>query len=112
MSEVVPYLIGLACLGAVMAFLTWLKGVIRRRGLAGSAIAGALASYEEAMRITAHDSHHEVRAQADRKAPALSPDDPRWTGHLASVRRDGARRPARAGTGRLRRHLRRRRGRA
>lgn len=104
-----PYLVLIGCLAVVLGFLTWLKGVIRRRGTAGSALRGALASYEEAMRITAHDSHHEIRAQADRRAPVFSPGDPRWTGHGTT---DGAAGPARSsrrrGGGRLRRLLRRR----
>ncbi|MGW6458314.1 hypothetical protein ACWF94_20780, partial [Streptomyces sp. NPDC055078] len=33
------------------------------------------ASYEEAFRITSHESYVEIRAQAERKAPLLSPDD-------------------------------------
>ncbi|WP_181788881.1 hypothetical protein [Streptomyces phytophilus] len=76
MGDVVPYLVLAGCLLAVTGFLTWLKNVLRRRGQAGSAMLGALAAYEEAMRVTAHDSHHEVRAQADRKAPAGTPGDP------------------------------------
>ncbi|MFI0910903.1 hypothetical protein [Streptomyces abikoensis] len=75
MSDVVPYLVLAGCLAVVMGSLTWLKGVLRRRGIAGSAVRGALASFEEAMRITSHDSHHEIRAQADRRAPVLSPGD-------------------------------------
>ncbi|MDQ1022745.1 hypothetical protein QF035_000327 [Streptomyces umbrinus] len=39
------------------------------------ALSAALATYEEAFRITAHESHVEIRAQAERKAPILSPDD-------------------------------------
>lgn len=35
----------------------------------------AMASYEEAFRVTAHESHVESRAQAERKAPLLLPDD-------------------------------------
>ncbi|WP_216725738.1 hypothetical protein [Streptomyces sp. CNQ-509] len=77
MGDVVPYLAAGGCLLAVMGFLTWLKGVVRRRGLAGSAMRGALAAYEEAMRVTAHDSHHEVRAAAERQAPAGASGDPR-----------------------------------
>ncbi|WP_326806488.1 MULTISPECIES: hypothetical protein [unclassified Streptomyces] len=91
MSEMVPYLIVFGCLVSVVGFFTWLKGVVRRRGLAGTAVTGALASYEEAMRTTAHDSHVEVRAQADRRAPILSPDDPRWTGRTAPSRTRRAR---------------------
>ncbi|AUH39002.1 hypothetical protein [Streptomyces sp. CMB-StM0423] len=77
MGEVVPYLVVGGCLLAVTGFLTWVKGVVRRRGLAGSAMRGALAAYEEAMRVTAHDSHHEVRAAAERQVPAGTPGDPR-----------------------------------
>ncbi|MFF0724525.1 hypothetical protein [Streptomyces sp. NPDC004134] len=76
MGEFVPYLVAGGCLLAVMCVLTWFKGVVRRRGLAGSAMRGALAAYEEAMRVTAHDSHHEVRAAAERQARAGAPGDP------------------------------------
>lgn len=109
MSEVVPYLVVVGCLIAVMGFFTWLKRLVIRRGLAGSALRGALASYEEAMRITSHESHIEIRAQADRQAPAVS-DDPRWTGRTAArtntVLARRSRRP-----GRRRRRPRRRLGR-
>lgn len=106
MSDVVPYLVLTGCLAVVMGFFTWLAVLARRRGSAGSAVRAALASYEEGMRITAHDAHHEVRAQADRQAPVVSPGSPAW-----GVRRDtgpsrtnrpGRRRPA---VGRLRRRL-------
>nr|WP_079145986.1 hypothetical protein [Streptomyces lydicus] len=44
-------------------------------------LAGGLAAvpvaYDEAFRATAHESHHEIRAQAERKAPPPSPDG-RW----------------------------------
>jgi hypothetical protein len=82
--DLVPYLIVFGCLIAVMGFFTWLKGLMRRRGLAGSALRDALASYEEAMRITSHESHIEIRAQAERQAPIASPDDPRWTSRTAA----------------------------
>lgn len=91
MSEMVPYLIVFGCLVSVVGFFTWLKGVVRRRGLAGTAVTGALASYEEAMRTTAHDSHVEVRAQADRRAPILSPTT---RGGPAVPRRAGRGEPA------------------
>lgn len=80
MGDVVPYLVLTGALIAVMGLLTWFKGVVRRRGPAGSAMRGALAAYEEAMRVTSHDSHHEVRAEADRRAPVGSPGDPRRPG--------------------------------
>lgn len=105
MSEVVPYLVVSGCLIAVMGFFTWLKRLVLRRGLAGSALRGALASYEEAMRITSHESQIEIRAQADRQAPVVS-DDPRWTSRTSegtsAARTRRARRP---GGRRLRRWL-------
>ncbi|CAL9447134.1 hypothetical protein SUDANB140_02367 [Streptomyces sp. enrichment culture] len=107
MSEAVPYLVTLGCLTAVMGVFTWLKRLVLRRGLAGSALRGALASYEEAMRVTSHESHIEIRAQDDRRTPVVS-DDPRWTGRTAAgasaVR---AKRSRRTGRRRLRRLLRR-----
>ena len=60
---------------AVMALLVWLASRARRRGTAGSAIAGAMAAYDEAFHSTAHDTFVEVQAQADRKLPPIpSPD--------------------------------------
>ena len=51
----------------------WLASRARRRGTAGAAIAGAMAAYDQAFHGTAHDSHVEVQAQAERKAPIPSP---------------------------------------
>ncbi|MEO3764786.1 hypothetical protein [Streptomyces sp. B8F3] len=100
MGDVVPYLVLCGCLVAVMGLLTWFKGLVRRRGLAGSAMRGALAAYEEAMRVTAHDSHHEVRAAAERQAPVGAPGDPRRPG---GPLRPGATPPRRKGGPRRRR---------
>ncbi|MFC8348247.1 hypothetical protein [Streptomyces sp. NPDC057280] len=75
MDAFMPYLILTGGLAAVLGFFTWLASRIRRRGLAGGAMSAALASYEEAFRITAHVSHVEITAQAERRAPLLSPDD-------------------------------------
>lgn len=75
MDALLPFLILVGVLAAVLAFFVWLAAHIRRRGLAGGAMSAALASYEEAFRITAHEAHVEIRAQAERKAPILSPDD-------------------------------------
>ncbi|WP_406347423.1 hypothetical protein OHA44_00705 [Streptomyces sp. NBC_00144] len=98
MSEVLPCLVVAGCLIAVMGFFTWLKRLVLRRGLAGSALRGALASYEEPMRITSHESHIEIRAQADRQTPVVT-DDPRWTGRTAAgpsaARTRRSRRPGR-----------------
>lgn len=91
MGDVVPYLAVFGCLVAVMGFFTWLKGVVRRRGAAGSAMRGALAAYEEAMRVTSYDSHHEVRVAADRRADVGGPGDPLLPGAGAGgPRRAGA----------------------
>ncbi|GAA2648147.1 hypothetical protein [Streptomyces vastus] len=75
MGAFLPFLILTCGLAAVLGFFAWLAARIRRRGLAGGAMSAALASYEEAFRITAHEAHIEIRAQAERKAPILSPDD-------------------------------------
>ncbi|MGW1818819.1 hypothetical protein ACWCQM_35320 [Streptomyces sp. NPDC002125] len=83
MSDLLPLLVTVCALGAVMAFFGWLASRVRRRGAAGAAITAALASYDEAFRVTAHDAHHEIRAQADRKAPLLSPDRPWESGRAA-----------------------------
>ncbi|MFJ3701625.1 MULTISPECIES: hypothetical protein [Streptomyces] len=74
MSDGLPLLALAVVLAAVMGFFRWLASRVRRRGTAGSAVSAALASYDEAFRVTAHDAHHEIRAQAERKAPLLSPD--------------------------------------
>ncbi|MCH6160336.1 hypothetical protein [Streptomyces marispadix] len=78
MRDLVPFLITAAALAAVMAGFAWLAARVRRRGLAGTAVRAALASYDEAFRTTAHESHYEIQAQAERKVPAPSPDG-RWT---------------------------------
>ncbi|MFF0289337.1 hypothetical protein [Streptomyces sp. NPDC005262] len=76
MGEFLPFLVVTGALAAVMGFFTWLASLVRRRGLAGGAVRAAMASYEEAFRVTAHDSHHEIQAQAERKMPVASPGDP------------------------------------
>ncbi|MER7835785.1 hypothetical protein ABTY98_07690 [Streptomyces sp. NPDC096040] len=73
MQTPLPYLIVLAGFAAVLAALAWLARYIRRRGSAGGGLSGALAAYEEAFRATGHASHHEIRQQAERKAPTGSP---------------------------------------
>jgi hypothetical protein len=76
MAALSPFLILLGALAAVLGFFTWLATRIRRHGLAGGALSAALASYEEAFRVTSHASHIELRAQAERKAPIPLPDGP------------------------------------
>ncbi|GAA1927831.1 hypothetical protein [Streptantibioticus ferralitis] len=59
---------------AVLSGLTWLAVRARRPGAGGSAVGAALAAWEEAYRVTSHESHHEIKAQAERQVPVLSPD--------------------------------------
>ncbi|KMS89447.1 hypothetical protein ABZT16_07140 [Streptomyces flaveolus] len=73
----VPYVVVFGFFSGVLGLLTWLARVIRRRGGAGAGVGAALASYEEAFRATSHAAHHEIRAQADRRSPAESPDGTR-----------------------------------
>ena len=80
MHALFPYLALLGFLAAVLGFFTRLARRIRRRGTAGGAMGGALAAYEEAFRATSHASHHEIRAQGERKAPTDSPDGRRRRG--------------------------------
>ncbi|MGW7510431.1 hypothetical protein ACWGJ0_22345 [Streptomyces massasporeus] len=42
----------------------------------GSRFRAAMASYEEAFRVTAHDSHYEIQTQAQAESPAAAPGDP------------------------------------
>ncbi len=61
-------------LGAAMAGLGVLAKRARRRGTAGSAIAGAMAAYDEGMHGTAHDAFVELQQQGERVKPAEAPD--------------------------------------
>ncbi|MFE4668107.1 hypothetical protein ACFRI7_33825 [Streptomyces sp. NPDC056716] len=74
MDALLPFLVATAFFATVAGLFACLAVRIRRRGLGGGAMGAALASYEEAFRVTAHESHIEIRAQAERKAPLLSPD--------------------------------------
>ena len=76
MDELLPFLMFAGTLAAVLGCCTGLAARVRRRGLAGSAMRAAMASYDEAFRVTAHDSYHEMQAQVERQAPMASPDDP------------------------------------
>ncbi|MFF4344406.1 hypothetical protein ACFY00_31345 [Kitasatospora sp. NPDC001540] len=70
-----PYLIVLGVLGTVLTALGLAGRALRRRGGTGaSALRGALAGYEEAMRATSYQAHVELRAEADRVAPVAAPD--------------------------------------
>ncbi|MFF1832781.1 hypothetical protein ACFVXE_00970 [Streptomyces sp. NPDC058231] len=87
MDDFLPLLAVVGVLAAVMGVFTWLASVVRRRGAAGAAITAALASYDEAFRVTAHEAHYEIRAQTERQAPVLSPGDRRRRGSGRSAGR-------------------------
>ena len=111
MGGLLPFVVFVGVLAAVLGLFTWLASVVRRRGLAGGAVSAALASYEEAFRVTAHESHVEIRAQAERKTPVPTPDG---QGEHRRYRADGRsveRRGPRGRRRRLWRRLWRRRGR-
>ncbi|MET9553003.1 hypothetical protein [Streptomyces sp. NPDC006645] len=76
MNSLLPLLVVAGCLAVVMGFFSWLALLVRRRGSAGAAITAAMASYDEAFRVTAHDAHYEIQAAAERQSPLPSPDDP------------------------------------
>ncbi|WP_406094272.1 hypothetical protein [Streptomyces sp. NBC_01013] len=76
MDELVPFLVFAGALAAVIGCFGLLAARVRKRGLAGSAMRAAMASYDEAFRVTAHDSYYEIQAQLERQAPMASPDDP------------------------------------
>ncbi|MFF5370947.1 hypothetical protein [Streptomyces sp. NPDC013187] len=100
-GQLLPLLIVAGALAVVMGLFAWLASVVRRRGLAGSGFRAAMASYEEAFRVTAHDAHYEIQAQAQAQSPAEAPGDPwrpardtaggtgreRRPGHRSGVRR-------------------------
>lgn len=93
MDAFLPFLISMGGLAAVLGLFVRLAARIRRRGLAGGAMSGALASYEEAFRVTAHESHVEIRAQAEREAPLLSPGD-HWGRSPGEACRGGTENPS------------------
>ncbi|MDX3364961.1 hypothetical protein PV387_02785 [Streptomyces sp. ME02-6987-2C] len=114
MDALLPFVLLAGGLAAVLGSFTWLASRVRRRGLAGGAMGAALASYEEAFRTTAYASHVEIRAQAERRSPLLSPDDWRWApaapdGTGAEAGRTASRGSSRSRRGRAR-WFRRRRG--
>lgn len=76
MNALLPLLVVVGCLAVVMGFFGRLAVLVRRRGTAGAAITAAMASYDEAFRVTAHDAHYEIQAAAGRQIPLPSPDDP------------------------------------
>lgn len=75
MTEVLPVVAVIGGLALLLAGLAGLARRARRRSVAGAAIAGAMAAYDEAFHGTAHDSYVEVPAQAERTAPIPAPDN-------------------------------------
>ncbi|WP_326659346.1 hypothetical protein [Streptomyces sp. NBC_00385] len=76
MDELLPFLVFAGALAAVLGGFARLASRVRRRGLAGAATRAAMASYDEAFRVTAHDSYYEIQAQVERQAPMAAPDAP------------------------------------
>ncbi|MGW1075808.1 hypothetical protein [Streptomyces sp. NPDC002537] len=76
MSDLLPILGIFGGFAAVLAGFVWLAFRVRRRGTAGAAVTAALASWEEAYRVTSHESYWEIKAQAQaqRQLPLQSPD--------------------------------------
>ncbi|MFF4102869.1 hypothetical protein [Streptomyces sp. NPDC001903] len=95
MDDLLPLLAVFGGLGAVVLGLAALARRVRARGSAGAAIGAALASWEEAYRVTSHEAYQEVRAQTERQAPALSPDGPWHRRPAEGVRRSIEPRPPR-----------------
>jgi hypothetical protein len=89
MGDLLPLLVFASCLAATLGGFAWIAVHVRRRGIAGAAVRAALASHDEAFRVTAHVSHHEIQAQAERQGRALSPDG-RWTPDRDGARSGGA----------------------
>ena len=75
MSIVIAVALTVAALAIVGGVLIWLVRRARRGGVVGSAIAGAMAAYDEAMHSTAHDQYVEIQQQAHRTIPIPAPDD-------------------------------------
>ena len=74
MTELLIAVVVVALLAAALGALVLLAGRARRRGTAGSAIAGAMAAYDEGMHGTAHDAFVEMQEAAERVKPAEAPD--------------------------------------
>ncbi|MER5479535.1 hypothetical protein ABT026_21585 [Streptomyces sp. NPDC002734] len=76
MNVLLPPLLVLGGLAVAVAAFAWLARRVRRRGTAGAAASAALASWEEAFRVTSHEAYQEVRVQTERTPPRPSPDGP------------------------------------
>jgi hypothetical protein len=71
MGEFLAALVVIGTLAAVVAILLRLAARVRRRGIG----ANVMAAVDEVWRPTAHQAHHEIRAQAERGVATQSPDD-------------------------------------
>ncbi|MEU5428982.1 hypothetical protein AB0H73_25795 [Streptomyces olivoreticuli] len=109
MDDLLPPLAIFGGLAAVLCGFAWLAFHVRRRGTAGTGVTAALAAWEEAYRVTSHESYLEIKAQAERQSPMVSPDG-HWRPGVRESRRTPARKPL-VGRRRVRlRRLGRRRG--
>ncbi|GAA1073436.1 hypothetical protein [Kitasatospora arboriphila] len=77
MAALVPYLLTAAVLALLMGCFGGRAVLVRRRGLAGAAVRAAVAAYEEAYHPSGRDTHVEILAQAERRAPVALPGAPR-----------------------------------
>jgi hypothetical protein len=69
-SQLLPFLVAFAAFAAVAGALMWLATRVRRRGVGGD----VMAVVDQIFRPTAYQSHHELRAQDERRAPTSAPD--------------------------------------
>ncbi|MFC9459302.1 hypothetical protein [Streptomyces sp. NPDC056983] len=101
MGDVITLLAIFGGFAVVLSGFVWLAFHIRRRGTAGAAAGAALAAWEEAYRVTSHESYYEIAAQAERQTPVLSPDG-HWRPNGFGTRRAARRRvPPRPRRGRM-----------
>ncbi|WP_405794841.1 hypothetical protein [Streptomyces sp. NBC_01506] len=76
MDALLPLLLVVGTLALVMGLFGRLALHVKRRGTAGAGITAAMAAYDEAFRVTAHEAHYEIQAAAERQLPLPAPDDP------------------------------------
>ena len=67
--------------------LAWIAHRARSGGVAGAALAGAMAAYSEAGHTTAYEAHMEMRAQADHVASSEAPEDLEPSGSAEAAER-------------------------
>lgn len=67
---------GIAVVGCLLAVMAVFGAVAfrARRSAAASAVAAAMAAYNEAMHSSAYDTFIEMRSQDERTSPASAPD--------------------------------------